>query len=684
MAPRLAGMADYVYSIRITFDTIFIRDTGNGNAPGDVYFLAEVGGRSKGRSPTFRVTPNSTLDLKGTTYSWEFRVLGTPSPISVKVDCWDHNPRSADDPLGSLTTSVGPPWSAKKEKRTATGANFDLAYSVDVTSVSIGKNTVALVSRQATGSSYKSTLKAPNVALVVLTKISGLYKPGHDDRAAPAPGTTRGSGYLKGYLSEDDKGRIFRNRTPKGEWKKNTQYIELTVRIEPATIKLPSGAKVTWSFEDPDDPTNEGPDVHEEAGRILDPNDYGVASKTGAKPIDNDPSSKKKASARFEEVDPKYALSGSDTAIDLPTRTTKVRFHVSDIAGDNYKIKATVKPDPTIDMSIPGETGIMTVWDRIDLEYVKMASAAELPVDQIAAHYDIACAQVDVSLKRIVSGAADLAVMGPDNRSAYDKCDKYATKASGQFTKEGEGGWFFIVAANRMLPTKTATILWEGDAKAHGAFVRLPSAVTLSETPAVVRVFNPAKVSGMGSPKPNDRDIHIKFQVRKAPGSDLNITPHDFHLPQDPDTSFLDADLSHYGFAIGTTISVQVMGFGDQSLVTAGISPGGADIGTKHFFGGRLLVFTQSMDTAEFIRVLCHELCHAFDNAHKCGNWDWVRRADRKSCCMNYWFQFVLDGAVPRAPILWTQNRANADLCGPHIRRMRDYHLQDNPGLKWP
>jgi hypothetical protein len=89
------------------------------------------------------------------------------------------------------------------------------------------------------------------------------------------------------------------------------------------------------------------------------------------------------------------------------------------------------------------------------------------------------------------------------------------------------------------------------------------------------------------------------------------------HLPEDPDTAFLNADLFDYGFAIGAKIHVQVMSFGDQSLVTAGISPGGANLGRKHFFGGRLLVFTRSMDQAEFIRVLCHELCHAFDNAHK-------------------------------------------------------------------
>src|SRR4029079_15646250 len=111
---------------------------------------------------------------------------------------------------------------------------------------------------------------------------------------------------------------------------------------------------------------------------------------------------------------------------------------------------------------------------------------------------------------------------------------------------------------------------------------------------------------------------------------------------------------------------------------------GGANVAGKHFFGGRLLVFTQSMVPAEYIPVLCHELCHAFDNAHKCGNWDWVKQADRTGCCMNYWFQFILDNAGPRKAIGWTQNRNSDALCGPHLRRMRDYHLQSNPGLAWP
>jgi len=50
---------------------------------------------------------------------------------------------------------------------------------------------------------------------------------------------------------------------------------------------------------------------------------------------------------------------------------------------------------------------------------------------------------------------------------------------------------------------------------------------------------------------------------------------------------------------------------------------------------------------------------------------------------MCYWYLLVLDDASPRAAIPWTQNRAEPDLCAKHIRRMRDYHLEDNPGLGW-
>ena len=63
------------------------------------------------------------------------------------------------------------------------------------------------------------------------------------------------------------------------------------------------------------------------------------------------------------KIDPKYALSGGGkTLIDVATRISKVRFHVSDIAGDDFKVTADLEPHPGITMSVPFSTGIMTVW----------------------------------------------------------------------------------------------------------------------------------------------------------------------------------------------------------------------------------------------------------------------------------------------------------------------------------
>lgn len=672
-------MPDLVYSIRIELERVKVIDPDDG----DVYFIAEVDGRSRGRSSIFAMNAGDTADLRPLGWVWEKQVLGAPAAIPITIAAWDHDALSADDALGRVTTSVTAPWTAREVTVQSPDHNLELTYRIGVTVVTTTSAPVAVVSRQHDGSTYRSTLRPPNVAVAIIRDIEGLYKPGVDSRALRPAGTTRASGRLVGYTSEDDRGRVFINRKPDDTWEKGTQYIELTVVVEPASVRLPAGAKMVWSFEDPDDPSNEAPNVHPDAGRILDPNDYSGATKTAAAAGDNDPNGKKKATPRFEEIDPAYALSGSETLIDVATRTTKVRFHVSDIAGDNFRITAIVKADASLDAVLPAQTGCFTVWNRIDLEYVKMDSALELPVAQISDHYDMAFAQVDVSLKRVVTGASDLPAMGANQTSAYAMCDTYASSA-GEFSKEGEKGWFFIVAANRFVPPRATHILYEGPAEAHGDHVRLPAGARLrAGTPAMLRVFDPARIVGVTAPKPNDHDIHFKIGIVRRTGRNLFLATHDFHLPEDPDNSFLDANLTDYGFTAGETIEVQVLDAGDEALVTGGISPGGVDIAGKHYFGGRLIVFTQSSPASEHLTILCHELCHAFDNAHKCGNWDWEAKASRTACCMCYWFQFVLDDASPRRPIRWTHNLAGPKLCAPHIRRMRDYHLEDNPGLGW-
>jgi len=515
-------------------------------------------------------------------------------------------------------------------------------------------------------------------AAVSITEILGLYKPGGDDRPAKAPGTTRNSGYVAGYSSGDDQGRVFTNRLPDGTWKKNVQYVEITVKVslDPAGAPMPAGAKIRWSFEVPDDPSNQDPKIHPDVGKLLDPNDYDASGNVTPKGDDNDPGGKAKEKPKFAEADPKYTLAKNETLIDRATMLSKVRFQVSDVAGDTFRITA-LAVHPAFTDSTPASTGLLTVWHRVEIEYVKMPSATELPVEEIAGHYLLARVQVDVSERREVK---DLPVL------PVSAVDAYCSKKHGEFTHEGEGGWFFMVAATRSSPPKTATLLYEGEAEAHAGKIRaLDAWLDQSKEPAVVRVFNRALIGGLGTPKPADRNRHIKFQVtsRTKSWNEVTIARNDYHLPESPDVAFLDADLSHYAFADGEHIPIQVLSQGDDALVLAGISPGGVDIGGKHFFGGKLIVYTLVQEYDGLIGTLCHELGHAFDNAHKCGNFDWTNGPKRTGCCLNYWFFFILDDAGPRKPIPWTQNRLSAEMCGPHIRRIRDFHLEDNPGLKW-
>jgi len=671
-----------VYSIKLTLESVEILDDSDVAGPGEIFVVAKINDPAEMRSQTHSLDSGQTLTLGGASWTKEVVVWGRSS-VPIEVEVFDEDVFS-NESLGSVSFQAASPWGRGSFTQDAPSGKFRVNWTLGDTQVTAGVSGPVFVSRNHDGSLFVTTLaRPPLIPVVKIIEIQGLYKPGVDDRSSPAPGTTKNSGYVPGYWSDDDKGRVFTNRALDGTWSKDSQYIELTAEVElfPSGSVLPPNTKIRWTRTDPDDPSNEPPGVHKDAGRLIDPNDYNAAGKTGPNPGDNDPRGAATASESLEEVDPLYALSGDETLVDSGTKLSKVRFHVSDIAGDNYRIKAEAV-HPSFGISIPFETGIITVWDRVEIEYVKMASATDLPVTQIAAHYEISCVQVDVSERREVSGAADKAFMGATDAAAYNGCDNYCSSA-GEFTHEGDGGWFFMVAARHFQPPKSTSILYEGNAEARDDVVRLPLGTSLASSPAVVRVFNAARIAALSPPKPNDPDIHIKFRVTSRSGRDLDIAPHDFHDPGDAMNSFLDADLSHYGFAHGSSIPVQVMSEGDDALVVAGISPGGTTIAGHHYFGGKLMVFTDVTSGAGELRTLCHELCHAFDNAHKCGNWDWQKKANRTGCCMNYWFQFILDDSSPRAPIQWTQNRLSAEMCGPHLVRIRDYHLEDNPGLGW-
>ena len=672
-----------LYTVHIKLDNVTTQGDWRPYGSSKVYFLGTVAAHFTGRTKEFTAGAGNVIDFSTGQSEFEFLVEDTSS-IPIALEAWDDG-RLWDSKLASVNFTATSPWVVGPQSETTPSGLFVLNWSITKVVAIPPASDVAFLSRHVDGSVYFNAINAPLIFWVQFNDIDGLNKPGVDDRPRKDPGTTRGSGREVGYTSQDNKGRIFTNRKPDGTWVKDTQFVDITVEVMPKGLVLPAGSTIVWTIEDPDDPTNEDPKVRKDVGILLDPNDYTGGVKTGANANDNDPRGQAVEKKRLEQLDPKYALAGNETLIDIANHISKVRFHVEDVAGANYIVKAKVKDHPSIKLSVAGSTGLMTVWHRVDVEYVKMDSADELPVTSISANYDISCVQVDISKKTVVTGPADKAEFGLiDDAATNNALEDYATKAKGVFTMEKEKGWFFICAANRYIPSNPASILYEGEARAFGDKVRLPAAaLPLPGRPAIVRVFNRPKIAGKLPPLPNDHSLHTKFRTSGLAGRDLLLHPHDFHLVDNPDASFLDADLSHYGFAAGAKIPVQVLSAGDEALVLGGISPGGVDVGPKHYFGGKLLVFTKNLPVAERLTTLCHELCHAFDNAHMCGNWDWINQVDLTSCCMNYWFYFILDDSAPRHPIKWTQNRQSATMCGPHIVHIRDYHLESNPGLGW-
>src|SRR5271156_6829018 len=375
-----------LYLVTVKLDNVAVAGDWSKFSGYKVYFIGQVASHSTGRSKEFTAGGSTVLDLSATK-PFEFLVADVAS-IPIELAAWDDG-YVWDSQIGKLSATAAAPWVVGSYSAADPGGLFTLNWKVTkVVAIPAAVGT-AWLAKQFDGSQFFNALNAPMICWVDFKEIDGLYKPGEDNRGVKPPGTTRNSDRKPGYTSQDNKGRIFTNRKPDGTWVKDTQYVDITIEVLPKGITLPAGSKIEWTIEDPDDPTNEDPRVRPAVGKLLDPNDYAGGVKTGANANDNDPRGQSDEKPKLEQLDAKYALSGNETLIDIPNRISKVRFNVHDVAGANYILRARVKDDPKITLSVGGSTGTMTVWHRVDLEYVKMDSADELPVGDISANYDI-------------------------------------------------------------------------------------------------------------------------------------------------------------------------------------------------------------------------------------------------------------------------------------------------------
>jgi len=494
-------------------------------------------------------------------------------------------------------------------------------------------------------------------AQLSITKAKGLYK--------------NDGSYEEGYLSEDNEGRVYCNSqhnmlTDEPMWSKDMQLVELTVEVIPSTLST-STTKIAFRSFDPDDPSDD--EVADQYKALID--------KNGSKGDDNGPNQDGKVNRdgvpKWTAVAP-YTVDGETgfATIDQD-RKTVVQFNASDYGGDNYIVRTGLRIGDQYPLDGP-RTGVMTVWKRIEVEYVRMTSARGLPIEDIPSAFELAFVDFRIHGERtvpdvIVDGKK---VMGLTEEQASAKCSQYVTKASGEFTEE-RPGWFFLAAANeytpvqeieseQIYPVPPATT---GNAIANGDTVTLDAPIALGKQPDIVYVYK------------SDLSTRVLFVVTEGSLSGdrrtfeiekKNYQPVDKPLLQD---AVLVADLADYGFADGSTISVQVHSPGGYG--TSGISPG---------LAGRTIIFTGWIAAGGTLRVITHELIHAFGLAHKCGNWDFGP-GTASSCTMNYSSWFILDEGLPRCPIPWTNDRVNEYPCVHHIRAIRQAHLENLPGLGW-
>lgn len=522
------------------------------------------------------------------------------------------------------------------------------------------------------------TSAPPVIVTLELVDIAGLYKPEHDD------GSQKASGYQKGYLSEDDKGRIFVNHIPRTDpavdwqdtWKKDTQYIELEVELGIEGDKLPADLRVIWEWEDPDDPSNA--DMREDASAFVDPSDYEGDQRLGDMEDDNaglcdHPGS---AGPAFEQMAP-YTLTPVPNTKTCETlvvdRFSKVRFHCTNVGGDNFKMKVDVKEhDQVIVYAGGAETGVMTMWKRIDVEYRKMDGAHDLPIDEVPPFFEKAFVQMDFSDP----------LPTPRKEFMSEKDDDHSKESSayvtapptGVFEHESQPGWFLLVSAlqaakdvgtasaQQIYPSSgwgPATIVefaYNSGGRGEGVAIpqTLPKGTQLGEV-KIQEGNNHVTLTAHDFendwPEKGHCTIYISpmdYQSDFFPGTgasegtpaspgsyDIRHLYYPTHMATEPDEKWIAG-----GLGFRDSVDVQVMSPG--SIATGGVSPFIKHKGKKHF-AGRTIIYTHhrkminnDADARLLMKtVIVHEFGHAFGFPHKCGYYTWQDPAEY-SCAMNY------------------------------------------------
>ena len=692
-----------------------------------------------------RPIPDTGGDLQifpGESSTWGItRGLDDSSSIDMKIEIWEDLGDATAVLDLTITGSLTGPWDAyptSSSKTLGTGPSFQVFINVK----SFNVTDLASLARSIKQKGTSATLAITKGFLLELVSIDGLYKP-DPTAVAPSPGSAK----VPGYLSRDDQGRIFTNRLPSGDWKSDSQFIDVRLKITAfGGAKFPGGALVHWHADDPDDPTNDSPSFHRDWGPYVDQDDYdGAGNPTGAKATDNalafspinvdedllfgagaKGASRWKAGPGGESVSPISRTEATTTlTIVSPTSaTTSVQVHCTNVLGTNLVLWADMDGVPVSQVYTDAVTGVMTMWSRLDVEVVRMDGAFSLNgvLPSIPASFQPICVQLDFQPERVVTGAQDLNAVSPDDAHKSSGTSSWIADPL-VFSNRNKPGWFFLGGARYSTapvpPGKGRKPLYSGTQYKLGTVVSPKTGETVGTivVPADARNASYVQVAW----KAGAIDRSAGFGVESATFahgkttillSGNDVTP--LFTGWDADGSLDHAYLSEVDFfplhhrlasakalapggfgvpAKGATVSAFAPG---TRRTTLGISPFVQDAASTRYFAGRTVIFTSGYGTgsplapvADFnsrvATAVVHEFIHAFGMPHKCGYWNW-KTPREKSCCMNYDNTWLIDPKTVAAnPTLIPDlnNRMDDNVCGRHLMEVRRVHLELNKGLRW-
>jgi hypothetical protein len=311
----------------------------------------------------------------------------------------------------------------------------------------------------------------------------------------------------------------------------------------------------------------------------------------------------------------------------------KVRFHCTNVGGDNFMVFARVQDRPTLKVLTNDSTGVMTMWKRIDVEYHQMQGASPLPTADIAAPFAKAFVQMDWMDPPIADDPKDF--LGNNDALADATATEYVRKeAPGtqrHFRNEGKPGWFLAVAALQFSRSEAGTHPVEiydrlGHLQNGNREQTLIIDDPLSSTTLIqeitfedaaqnqsVRWFlrsqNSIEVDtphGQATLHLEEIDFHPQFpiddpkQPAKVKGDLATVNgPTDNYFPGA--TFFASAPTNAqapgYGFPSDTQITIY-----DTGGQVEGLSPPNAQ-GGRNFFAGRTIIFTRHKDTLKRART---------------------------------------------------------------------------------